>query len=78
MKIKALAMAICLSLVLAMGCGGGATLYTLTTNAGKSYTTMEKPELNKDTKTYDFKDMDGNAITVNQDEVAEVKAQQQK
>ena len=77
MKIKALAIAVCLSLALAMGCGGS-TLYTLTTNAGKTYTTMEKPELNKDSKTYDFKDMDGNAITLNQDEVAEVKAQQQK
>lgn len=77
MNMKTLAAAICLSLVLAVGCGGS-TLYTLTTNSGKNYTTLEKPELDKGTKTYQFIDMDGNAITLNQDEVAEVKAQQQK
>lgn len=77
MKMKTLAAAICLSMLLALGCGGS-TLYTLTTNAGKTYTTMEKPKLNDATKTYQFTDMDGNAITLNQSEVSEVKAQQQK
>ncbi|MBU2470633.1 MAG: YgdI/YgdR family lipoprotein [Proteobacteria bacterium] len=56
----------------------GATYYTVTTNTGKTYTSVSEPKLDTKAKTYSFKDSDGHLVIVNQNEVAEIKSLSQK
>lgn len=68
---KSAVAAACLCLTLVLGCGH--TLYTITTTGGKQYIATEKPKFDGDSKTYTFKDADGNLITVNQSDISEIK-----
>lgn len=76
MKKRLAFMIMLAALVLALGCAS--TMYTVTTNTGKTYTAVDKPEFKKDSKTYSFVDADGNTVTLNQSEITEIKSHTKK
>lgn len=47
--------------------------YRVTTYDGQVYTSDGKPQLDEDTKVYDFKLLDGKKVVLNQKDVKEIK-----
>lgn len=47
--------------------------YRVTTHDGQVYTADGKPQLDEDTKVYDFKLLDGKKVVLNQKDVKEIK-----
>ncbi|MEW5914020.1 MAG: YgdI/YgdR family lipoprotein [Thermodesulfobacteriota bacterium] len=72
MKRLSLLIVLTLTLILATACGS--TLYQVSTNKGKEYIAVGKPDLNEKAQTYTFKDKNGNTVILNQKEVVEIKS----
>ena len=62
-------------LLLPMGCSS--THYVVKTKEGTEYTSSKKPEYDKKTKSYRFKDLDGKKWTVNREEVVAIEEKKQ-
>ncbi|RJX33959.1 MAG: YgdI/YgdR family lipoprotein [Desulfarculus sp.] len=72
MKRLSLLTVLILTLVLAAACSS--TLYQVSTDKGREYIAVGKPELNEKARTYTFKDKNGNTVILNQKEVTEIKS----
>ena len=57
-------------LLLTLGCAS--SQYVVTSKSGKQYVTKHKPDLDKKTDTYTFKDQTGSEWTLNQGEVESI------
>lgn len=70
MKRLLLAMLLAGGLILSVGCG--ATHYTITMKNGEEHVAVGKPEYNKEADTVSFKNVDGQKVTIQKQDIDKV------
>lgn len=61
----------CFGIFLVLASGSKPQYYTINTNNGQ-YTSVGKPEFQRDSKTYKFQNLDGKSVIVNKDDVQSI------
>jgi uncharacterized protein YlzI (FlbEa/FlbD family) len=68
---------LCLLATLFMAFACASTNYRITTLSGEKYVSQEQPKYDDDSKTYTFKNLEGEKVILNQSEIKEIKSVQE-